>query len=316
MSFFDDKQEVIKIELTEFGKYLFSKGRFKPKYYAFFDDDILYDSKYANFSENQNYSEKRILEETPYIKPHTVFVSKNETNNILNEDYINSYEKYNFVNAEANKDYYSGIGNCGLGTIYSPAFNMNLLSGALENYSTLKFNTLHGPNFIFTPQLKLKNANLNLSLLDDKSLQNISDTNLQYIATVGENLNLVSSQENLFLLIDLKELNTEDLKENFEIEVFEEKIKVVNQKEIKVWNQLFFLKQPTNIKNLSKNETLLMDVYENEQNFLPSPTSQNAEWYFDIFTDGEIIVEPNKKIYSDIYDSDVTNEDKPFGEDC
>ena len=43
MSFFDSKEEVIKIELTQFGKYLLSKGKFAPKYYAFFDDDIVYD---------------------------------------------------------------------------------------------------------------------------------------------------------------------------------------------------------------------------------------------------------------------------------
>jgi hypothetical protein len=54
MSFFDSKQETINIELTSYGKLLLSKGKFKPVYYAFFDDDVVYDSSYINLSESQN----------------------------------------------------------------------------------------------------------------------------------------------------------------------------------------------------------------------------------------------------------------------
>ena len=35
------------IQLTQYGKYLLSKGKFKPHCYAFFDDDIIYDPAYA-----------------------------------------------------------------------------------------------------------------------------------------------------------------------------------------------------------------------------------------------------------------------------
>ena len=35
MEFFDQKEEVIDVQLTQFGKHLLSKGRFKPEYYAF-----------------------------------------------------------------------------------------------------------------------------------------------------------------------------------------------------------------------------------------------------------------------------------------
>ena len=41
MSFFNKKEDVIEIQLTQHGKYLLSKGRFKPAYYAFYDDDII-----------------------------------------------------------------------------------------------------------------------------------------------------------------------------------------------------------------------------------------------------------------------------------
>ena len=48
MTFFNRKEEVIDIQLTQYGKYVLSKGRFKPDCYAFFDDDIIYDTAYGD----------------------------------------------------------------------------------------------------------------------------------------------------------------------------------------------------------------------------------------------------------------------------
>tara|TARA_Y100001973_G_C5191354_1_gene331227 strand:+ start:1194 stop:2417 length:1224 start_codon:yes stop_codon:yes gene_type:complete len=69
MSFFDQKQEVFDIQLTSHGKKLLAQGKLEPEYYAFFDDDILYDARYAGSpDEEQNYIAKRIKEETPRLK--------------------------------------------------------------------------------------------------------------------------------------------------------------------------------------------------------------------------------------------------------
>ena len=46
MKFFDKKEEVLDIELTQYGKHLLSRGVLRPVFYAFFDDDIIYDSQY------------------------------------------------------------------------------------------------------------------------------------------------------------------------------------------------------------------------------------------------------------------------------
>ncbi len=43
MTFFNKKEETIGIELTPYGRSLLAKGKLMPAYYAFFDDDILYD---------------------------------------------------------------------------------------------------------------------------------------------------------------------------------------------------------------------------------------------------------------------------------
>jgi hypothetical protein len=72
MTFFNRKEEVIDIELTQYGKLLLAKGKFKPKKYAFFDDDVIYDSQYMTptdptsvaspVAENQNDASTRIKE--------------------------------------------------------------------------------------------------------------------------------------------------------------------------------------------------------------------------------------------------------------
>lgn len=47
MTFFNKKEEVLDVQLTQLGKYLLSKGKFKPSYYVFSDDEILYDPEYV-----------------------------------------------------------------------------------------------------------------------------------------------------------------------------------------------------------------------------------------------------------------------------
>ena len=70
MRFFDSKEEVLDIQLTQIGKRKLSQGTFKPYYYNFFDDDILYDASYGRTSEEQNESVPRILDNTPRLRAH------------------------------------------------------------------------------------------------------------------------------------------------------------------------------------------------------------------------------------------------------
>ena len=59
MTFLNKKEDVIDIRLTAYGKKLLSKGRFKPEYYAFFDDGITY----RKVNEEQNNIQNRIKED-------------------------------------------------------------------------------------------------------------------------------------------------------------------------------------------------------------------------------------------------------------
>ena len=77
MAFLNKKEDVIDLELTQYGKYLVSQGKFKPTYYAFYDDDIIYDQRYATGSglETQKDIEGRILENTPTLSAQYLFHS-------------------------------------------------------------------------------------------------------------------------------------------------------------------------------------------------------------------------------------------------
>ena len=41
--------------MTQYGKSLLSRGAFKPTHYAFFDDDIIYDSQYCSSGSSAEY---------------------------------------------------------------------------------------------------------------------------------------------------------------------------------------------------------------------------------------------------------------------
>ena len=88
MQFFDDKQDVMDVVITPFGKNLLSQGRFHPEYYAFFDDDIMYDTAWVTGStivETQNNIEGRIQHETPRIRQPSVYTGVETAINIRNQ---------------------------------------------------------------------------------------------------------------------------------------------------------------------------------------------------------------------------------------
>jgi hypothetical protein len=99
MSFFDQKEDVIEIQLTQYGKQMLSKGVFKPTFYAFFDDDILYDQRYASGSviETQKDIQDRILNETPRSKTQYLFHSVDqlgELNELRRTNFLNIQKRY------------------------------------------------------------------------------------------------------------------------------------------------------------------------------------------------------------------------------
>jgi len=102
--FLNKKERVYDIKLTNYAKYLLSVGKYKPTFYAFFDDNVLYDVKYRRGSlqsaggtalrpddsrtpESQNNVSIRVKDNTPYIESLTVFKDiSSEQQEIVNRD--------------------------------------------------------------------------------------------------------------------------------------------------------------------------------------------------------------------------------------
>ena len=74
MKFLNGKEQVLDIQLTSYGKYKLSKGQFRPYFYSFFDDGVLYDSEHGGFNEAQKDTQNRIKNETPRLELQTSYV--------------------------------------------------------------------------------------------------------------------------------------------------------------------------------------------------------------------------------------------------
>ena len=158
MSFFNRKEEVIDIEITPYGKFLLSVGRFKPAFYDFSDDDILYDSAYAvgrNYAgqyEQQNEIEERI-KETPRIKTlHQTFgvetnikevnrqivkgmVDNIGTGNGVENIFDTIHKLGQKVQPISEKDHFFGskLGTCDMQSNYAPAWSVQYLMGEISS---------------------------------------------------------------------------------------------------------------------------------------------------------------------------------------
>ena len=150
MSFFNKKEDVLEIELTQFGKQLLSKGDFQPYYYAFYDDDIIYDNQYAGMinetGSNQNNIEERI-KEMPRTKTQYVFtgieteVVKNNmlirTGEIMNEGRSvfvgkkDPNDKMFEIKDDRNFSSYNPLANSSLSSQNIPAWNITMYKGEI-----------------------------------------------------------------------------------------------------------------------------------------------------------------------------------------
>ena len=291
MSFFNKKEDVLEFELTEYGKRLLEQGVMKPAYYAFFDDDILYDSAAGGFSENQNDAARRIKYETPSLRVQANTTgAETRVNEFLlnvtggaNEDIFASTISENsvsFVNAfqsapHFSQKYFLGadpIGSSDLKTEYAPAWHINCLAAEIsssQDYLTVDLNNTNTglANGIVRqiPQLNItldyKTFLAKSTFIEDNSVQNIVQLTSDHF---DGNVELYV-QEN-FLVLDVREKNAEFMKENVDIEVFE--------------------LGPTSATTAG--DQLVPLEFMREDNALEIPGDNKVEHYMNILVDGNI----------------------------
>ena len=171
MSFFDSKEEVLSVELTQFGKKLLSKGVFKPAYYAFFDDDVIYDSEYMGITEEQNSTQQRILNETAISKPVYNFHSLEEESNayasLIVKENLSSIKALDAIavsDGETNYSLLLPLGKSSPNSQYYPAWNLRVLNGQISS-SAEYINNVNNNEFTKFPYLKIPQINLSTSSL-------------------------------------------------------------------------------------------------------------------------------------------------------
>jgi hypothetical protein len=276
MSVFDQKQDVVDIQLTSYGRYLLSKGNFKPEYYAFFDDDIIYDMSYTGQAETQNNSQTRLLENLFFTRDNPLKKSRENTVNSLRENIIDSF------GTEAVFDIDTVISSLPLGTSqmsnkYVPSWDIKSLNGTFENIiPTGSVNDNSSAPRI--PQIYLKDTiydlkiNKNLNPTDSLSLDSV-------VLPDGTKIDILED----YILLEINEKNSEDFNKNFEIEIFP--IDNDNSWQIKNgYRKLNFIGKQNNIV-----DDIILSPEEMSKEFLVADATPDlVQHFFDVLVDEEI----------------------------
>ena len=263
----DKKEEVIDIELTPYGKQLLSMGKMKPVYYAFFDDNIMYDAEYAGLTENQNIIQQRITELTPQIQTQYKFTSKGTEGTEV--DFGNGEKVSTIAPLKKNALAYD-LGSARLSGQDYPAIDIRMLSGFIKdvdlNYLT-EFGNKRIPQINMEVTYTIEEGNVSIS----PSAVTVSPQDVTRIALDGSFLSITPE----IILADIVERNTDFKIENFSIEAYE------------VGETLIPLTFAKKTQNKVVNNILLDEIPEEDQTPV-SLSPDNVEYYFDIFVDSDI----------------------------
>jgi hypothetical protein len=248
MSFFNKKEEVLEFQLTEHGKRLLENGVLKPAFYAFYDEDVLYDTTAAGFNEKQNDADRRIRFDTPSLKVQksTLGVETRVQQFQANLDdlqetgptpsgYLITENSVDFVKVFQDAPDYAQkffleadpLGTSDLKTNFAPAWHINLLENeisASEYYQVVAITgTLDNLDGVVRniPQLDIT-VDYQTFYSNGSQLDMFTQEEVEKIVQLSEGNDAgvaLYLQENS-LLLDVQERNTDSLKENFDIEVF------------------------------------------------------------------------------------------------
>jgi len=331
-TFLDKKERVIDLELTSYGKYKLSVGKFKPVYYAFYDDNIMYDGAYASLTESQNSIHTRIKDETPYLGTQVLFENidsklqkipkVDETGlGIITIDTVPlEPEKPRFDNFR----YDNAIGDSlidGRDSSVVPSWKVVTLSSNISS-STQKLND--------TSIVELNIPQVNISLNYKKVITNRQSipTNPNANFSVYESLTFADDKvirlemEDPMIYID--EVNTQILNDNFDIEVFMVSDngttksltrKYFENKKEQIVNGLMVSERPEiNLSNeqITKNAVEYYFDIRKDKNVNRSVACKAADLYnkqtYYLSLDFNCDFDDSENLYNDIYGSEVVPE--------
>ena len=289
--FLNKKEEVIELKLTSHGKFLLGNGTFKPVYYAFLDDNVIYDASYAGIDETQSAAKKRIKEDTQYLESLVLFqdledydlddeISEMEfrPGDVAPRNEIQASEFYRFDQI---------IGDAYLlgDTRVAPSWKVLAFQSAISSS-----HFMDTENNTRIPQINISASYILKSIEAEYYQENIfnSEDPIDFaLATPRLADDKIVYLERNTPVLYVEEANTQILNENFDIEVFE----VVESESSQNKNITFkYLKR----KYFTKKEPQIVDgimlsAKKPDTTIAVSElSSQTVEHYFNILRDKEI----------------------------
>ena len=302
MTFFDKKTEVMKVELTPYGRYKLSIGKLKPHHYRFFDNNVAYHGKALGITEDQNDADHRIRQETPVLKQNPNITGVETAANLIETDEITvqmDYVSYGgtnlepvyYIEGEDKSTYRSNERKnkrddhinqlvYNLGTIehdkeYSPSFQVDAFRGKLSG-STSKFYSSPNIQTSSIPQIDLE---IEYEAIVTNSFLDVVAQNFQFqsIGPFQDGSTIILKFQDPLLRI--KETNAFDEKENFHITAY----RVFKQDNV---GKLVYEK----MKFDKESRRIVSDLYVGDDG-QESPTvysPNDVSYYFEILTDKDI----------------------------
>ena len=305
MEFFNKKEEVLDLQLTQYGKYLLSIGKLNPAYYTLHDENVIYDSQFSNSSsaEIQNEARVRIQSDTPILKTQYNFVSLDSMQS-KTADFQDDKERIGGVTRP--------LATSNIGSDKIPSWNISALGGMLLSGSTTSVISSSASAIVQEiPQIGAEvtyraNPVMIGNTFTEGELEEISLGLADGIPQdVLQGLDITFSTETLSdgssfsidkddLILQIVEDNAPMGNDNFEVEIFQVETETVDNITTEKLIPMVFKKEPILIVNDILVEAVEEDDVEIDSTFV--------EYYFDLELDGEIS--------SDVMCSKLTNADK------
>ena len=265
MAYFDDKEDVLGIELTPLGRTLLAQGKLMPAYYTFLDDDVLYDIESSGDTESNYQIKTRILNETPRVRPQTNLKDLDKKNKDLHPDLVNDVVKYNLYPLGTSNNKEKEV----------PSWKVNVLNNELvstQNYLSTSYGIHDIPQLNIDLEYALSIGNVN-KIPDQTGLAVSPNLQISKVYSDGTFLKIEEEQA----ILQILERNGFIHGESIQVEAF-----LFDDAEEEKLIPLKFMKQNREIQN-----DLLIDV-DNLEDLSTEPDPNTVEYYFDVRVDKEI----------------------------
>lgn len=315
MTFFNKKEEILELKLSSYGKQKLAAGTFKPVYYAFFDDDILYDGARAGINEDNNDIEPRIQELSPSLRCQTNFTDlekkvKKQTHDFQNEVFNESNVTDLKTDPSVFQDYDGlrnvlPLGNSEIGNQKVASWRVEFLGG---NFVSSQSN-INQPNL--KPIINIPQINSNIKVqpvLVEKDFKGITDPMTDRFVAENPDTNKFIRLTNDSIVLEISENNVDFLNDQFSLEVYEV---TFNEDGDEILTPKMFKKEVQSIIN-----GIMLDQEDIEAQFSEVEIDEKfAEYYFDISVDDRIdsktkyekIISRDKR--GNIFDNNIGYED-------